>query len=172
HVGGQESPSWPPPGAAELRLYLADPARATVDADGGSLVAAPGEREHAAWLHDPDDLVPSTLVDPFSALLEYPDERAVESRPDVLTFTTVGWDDAVTLAGRVVAHLELASDSPSMFLHVKLVDVHPDGRAHALMVEQRRVADPLPGGTVERYLGHTGYPVMPAHRLRRHAACG
>jgi len=170
HVGWQESPSWPPPGAAELRLYLADPARATVDADGGSLVAAPGEREHAAWLHDPDDLVPSTLVDPFSALLEYPDERAVESRPDVLTFTTVGWDAPVTLAGRVVAHLELASDSPSMFLHVKLVDVHPDGRAHALMVGQRVVDDPRPGVLVELYLGHTGYRVMPGHRLRLHVA--
>ena len=72
HVGWQESPSWPPPGAAELRLYLADPARATVDAEGGSLVAAPGEGEHVAWLHDPEDLVPSTLVDPFSALSSTP----------------------------------------------------------------------------------------------------
>ncbi len=170
HVGWQESPTWPPPGAAELRLYLADPVRATVDADGGSLVAAPGEGEHVAWLHDPEDLVPSTLVDPFSALLEYPDERAVESRPDVLTFTTVGWDEPVTLAGRVVAHLDVSSDAPSLFLHVKLVDVHPDGRAHTLLFAQRVVDQPEPGALVDLYLGHTGYRVMPGHRLRLHVA--
>ena len=41
---------------------------------------APGERRDVAWMHDPRDLVPSTLVDPFAALYEYPDERAVESR--------------------------------------------------------------------------------------------
>ena len=28
HVGWQESPSWPPPGASELRLYLAGAERA------------------------------------------------------------------------------------------------------------------------------------------------
>jgi predicted acyl esterase len=170
HAGWRESPTWPPPGASELRLYLADPARATVDAEGGSLVAAPGEDEHAVWLHDPADLVPSTLVDPFSALLEYPDERAVESRPDVLTFTTVGWDEPVTLAGRVVAHLEVSSDAPSMFLHVKLVDVHPDGRAHTLLFGQQVVHQPGTGAPVELYLGHTGYRVMPGHRLRLHVA--
>ena len=173
HVGWQESPSWPPPGAAELRLYLADPARATVDAEGGSLVAAPGEGEHVAWLHDPEDLVPSTLVDPFSALLEYPDERAVESRPDVLTFTTVGWDEPVTLAGRVVAHLDVSSDAPSLFLHVKLVDVHPDGRAHTLLFGQRVVDQPEPGAPgrpLPRPHGlprHAGPPVAPARRLER-----
>ena len=133
-------------------------------------MAAPGEGEHVAWLHDPEDLVPSTLVDPFSALLEYPDERAVESRPDVLTFTTVGWDEPVTLAGRVVAHLHVSSDAPSLFLHVKLVDVHPDGRAHTLLFGQRVVDRPEPGAPAELYLGHTGYRVMPGHRLRLHVA--
>jgi hypothetical protein len=171
HAGWQEAPSWPPPGATELRLYLADAVRATQDEAGGSLAAEPGDRSQAAWVHDPGDLVPSTLVNPFTAVLEYPDERAVESRADVLTFTAPAWDEPMTLAGRVVAHLEVGSDAPTMFLHVKLVDVHGDGRAHALLCGQQVVHDPGDGTMAEVYLGHTGYRVMPGHRLRLQVAC-
>jgi putative CocE/NonD family hydrolase len=170
HVGWQESLSWPPPGATERRLYLADAGRAGADATGGSLVATPGERRLASWTHDPEDLVPSTVVNPFMVLYEYPDERDVESRGDVMTFTAAGWDELVTLAGRVVAQLEVASDGPSMFLHVKLVDVHPEGRAHTLLFGQQVVDDPRAGTTAEVYLGHTGYRVVPGHRLRLHVA--
>ena len=169
-VGWQESPSWPPPGATELRLYLGDAGRAALDAAGGSLGAEPGARAEATWLHDPSDLVPSTIVNPFAALLEYPDERDVEGRADVLTFTTPERDVPVTLAGRVVAHLEVGSDAPSLFLHVKLVDVHPAGRAHALLSGQRVVHEPGTTSRAEVYLGHTGYRVLPGHRLRLHVA--
>ena len=159
-AGWQQSPSWPPPGASELRLYLA----------GDSLADGPGDRAETTWAHDPENLVPSTLVNPFEALHEYPDERAVESRPDVLTFTTPAREEPVTLAGRVVAHLRVSSDAPSMYLHVKLVDVHADGRAHALLSGQQVVNDPGTGALVEVYLGHTAYRVMPGHRLRLHVA--
>ena len=87
----------------------------------------------------------------------------------MLTFTTRGWDEPVTLTGRVVAHLELTSDAPSLFLHVKLVDVHPDGRAHTLLFGQI-VHEPRAGAIAEVYLGHTGYRVEPGHRLRLHVA--
>ena len=170
HVGWRESPTWPPPGAGELRLYLDDAGRATVDAAGGSLAAEPPGRNEATWVHDPSNLVPSTLVNPFAALYEYPDEREVESRADVLTFTTPAYEEAVTLAGRVVAHLEVSTTGPSMFLHVKLVDVHEDGRAHALLFGQQVAAEPRRRGTTEVYLGHTGYRVLPGHRLRLHVA--
>jgi predicted acyl esterase len=169
-AGWQASPSWPPPGASELRLYLAGAERAGDDASGGALITEPAEPGQATWLHDPEDLVPSTLVNPFAALYEYPDERDVESRPDVLTFTASVRDDTMTLAGRVVAHLEVSSDAPSMFLHVKLVDVREDGRAHALLFGQQVVDHPGAGTRVEVYLGHTGYRVLPGHRLRLHVA--
>jgi predicted acyl esterase len=159
-AGWRDSPSWPPPGASELRLHL----------DGDALAAEPGERAEHTWVHDPANLVPSTLVNPFEALHEYPDERAIDSRPDVLTFTAPEWDEPLTLAGRVVARLEVASDAPSLFLHVKLVDVHEDGRAHALLFGQRVVDKPAPGTVAEVYLGHTGHRVLPGHRLRLQVA--
>jgi predicted acyl esterase len=157
-AGWQESPSWPPPGASELRLYPA----------GDALASEPGERSERTWLHDPEDLVPSTLVNPFEALHEFPDERAIDSRPDVLTFTTPVVEKPLTLAGRVVVHLDVSSDGPSMHLHVKLVDVHEDGRAHALLFGQQVVASAA--GLAEVYLGHTGYRVQPGHRLRLQVA--
>ena len=52
-----------------------------------------------------------------------------------------------------------------MFLHVKLVDVHEDGRAHALLFGQQVVDEPGPRRAAEVYLGHTGY------RLRRGTGC-
>ena len=169
-AGWQESPSWPPPGACELRLYLADAGRAAQDAEGGALATEPRERGEAAWVHDPEDLVPSTLVNPFTAVFEHPDEREVESRADVMTFTASAWDEPITLAGRVVAHLEVGSDAPSLFLHVKLVEVHGDGRAHTLLFGQRVVEGPGAGTIAEVYLGHTGHRVLPGRRLRLHVA--
>jgi uncharacterized protein len=169
HAGWQESPSWPPPRATELRLHLADPERAGETAFGGSLSSEPGGRGEVTWTHDPENLVPSTIVNPFALLYEYPDEGVVEARPDVMTFTAPLQDEPLTLAGRVVAQLELRSDGPSQFVHVKLVDVHPDGRAHALLFGQV-VHDPAAEGPAEVYLGHTGYCVQPGHRLRLHVA--
>ena len=66
---GRKSPSWPPPGASELRLYLADAERALRGRARRTPAArSRGARGEAAWMHDPGDLVPSTLVNPFAAL--------------------------------------------------------------------------------------------------------
>jgi uncharacterized protein len=169
-VGWKEAESWPPPGAKELRLYLAEPELAGGEIPGGTLTDAPDEAATTAWTHDPERPVPSTLVDPFSAVFEFPDERDIEGRDDVLVFTTPAWDEPVTLAGRVVAHLTVGSDAPSMFLHVKLVDVRPDGRAHTLLYGQQVVENPGDGTPVAVYLGHTGHLVDPDRRLRLHVA--
>jgi predicted acyl esterase len=168
--GWHESESWPPAGACELRLYLDEAEMACGALPGGGLASAPGAPARAAWTHDPERPVPSTLVDPFSAVFEYPDEREVEGREDVMVFTTPAWDEPVTLAGPVVAHLQVGTDGPSMYLHVKLVDVQPDGGAHTLLYGQRVVERPGDGELVEVYLGHTGHLVEPGCRLRLHVA--
>jgi len=74
--GWRTAPSWPPPGARELRFHLAAADRAAADVEGGRLVAAPDATTTTArWVHDPADLVPSTVVDPFAFLRELPDEQ-------------------------------------------------------------------------------------------------
>jgi predicted acyl esterase len=169
--GWRESERWPPAGADQLELYLTDAEAATRDAAGGSLCSAP-EREQAvvSWTHDAQNLVPSTVEDPFAFLLEWPDEREIESRPDVLTFTGEPLVQALDLAGPVTATLTLRTDGPSMHVFVKLIDVFPDGRAVMLLRGQSTVERGDPNCRAEVYLGHTGYRVPAGHRLRLHIA--
>jgi uncharacterized protein len=168
--GWRESAAWPPPGASELHLYLTG-GRATADAEGASLTERPDARAILRWTHDPDNLVPSTVTDPFALLREFPDEQAVQSRPDVLTFTAEPVRRPLDLAGPVRMRVHVGSSATSMHLHAKLGDVAPDGSAHMLVRGQIHVQDPDPGGAVDISLGHTGYRLSPGHRLRIHLAC-
>jgi uncharacterized protein len=171
HDGWREADAWPPLDASELRLYLVG-GRAAADAEGGSLTGrADGARAAVRWIHDPDNLVPSTVTDPFAFLREFPDERAVESRPDVLTFTSEPRERPLDLAGPARLLVYVATTGPSMHLHAKLADAAPDGSAHMLVRGQAHVQNPDPGQGVEISLGHTGYRLQPGHRLRVHLAC-
>jgi predicted acyl esterase len=171
HDGWHETTAWPPPGTRELRLYLTGD-RATADAEGGSLTRhADSARAALGWTHDPDNLVPSTVTDPFALLREFPDEQAVESRPDVLTFTAEPLRRPLDLAGPVRLRVHVGSTAASMHLHAKLADVAPDGSAHMLVRGQTHLQNPDPGAAVEISLGHTGYRLQPGHRLRIHLAC-
>src|SRR5262249_49618077 len=170
HDGWHEAGAWAPPGARELRLLLAG-GGAGADAEGGSLTGhADGSRAAVRWTHDPDNLVPSTVTDPFAFLREFPDERAVESRPDVLTFTGEPHSRPLDLAGPVRLPVHAGSSAASMPLYAKLADVAPDGSARMLVRGQAHVQDPDPVKGVEISLGHTGYRLQPGHRLRVHLA--
>jgi hypothetical protein len=165
--GWHEAPAWPPPGVRELRLFPARPEGAAAGPEGGLLLPEPEPSSGAArWVHDPADLVPSTVEDPFSFLFEYPDEREVERRPDVLTFTGEPADEPLDLVGPVAASLRVATTGPSMHLFAKLLDVAPDGAAHMLTRGQTVVRDPDPDRPVGVDLNHLGYRLLPGHRLR------
>jgi predicted acyl esterase len=147
HDDWHEAPAWPPPRSRELRLYLAG-SRATADAEGGSLTERPdGSRAAATWTHDPDNLVPSTVANPFAFLHEFPDERGVQSRPGVLTFTSDAWDRPLDLAGPISVQIQAGSTGPSMHLHAKLSDVAhyacPHAHARAGVISRTRTLTAL-----------------------------
>jgi len=165
--GWRTAPSWPPPSARELRFHLAAADRAAADVEGGRLVAAPDATTTTArWVHDPADLVPSTVVDPFAFLRELPDERTVEGRSDVLTFTSDALADPLDLVGPISLRVEVASTAPSTAVFAKLVDVGPDGSALMLTRGQTMVRSPDGSRAVEIGLAHAGYRVLPGRRLR------
>ena len=171
HGGWAESATWPPEGARELRLHLGAPERAGRDAEGGVLSAAPEAASgRAGWIHDPSDLVPSVTQDPFAVLRDWRDETAVEGRADVLTFTTDETVAPLHLAGPVTAHLAVESTCDTMHVHVKLLDVGPDGTARMLLRGQAFVARAAYGARGPVDLGHTAYRLQPGHRLRLHVA--
>lgn len=171
NAGWRESSSWPPPGLRELRLHAADAARATFGPEGGALAEAPdGLGTTVAWTHDPSDPVPDVIADPWRPLLGLPDERDVEIRDDVLTFTAEPVDAPVDLVGPAEAVLTVSSTGPSMHLVAKLVDVFPTGRARRITEGVCAVEDPDPERTVRVDLGPLGYRLRPGHRLRLEVA--
>lgn len=165
HDGWRSAPSWPPPGSRELRYHLAAADRAA-GGDGGRLAIEPDTTATTGrWVHDPADLVPSTVVDPFSFLRAAPDERAVAGRADVLTFTTDPLDAPLDLVGPVTVRVAVGSTALSTALFAKLVDVAPDGSALMLTRGQRMLRDPDPARATDLDLAHVGYRVPAGHRL-------
>jgi hypothetical protein len=106
------------------------------------------------------------VVDPFAFLREAPDERRVEDRPDVVTFTTDAVDRPLDLTGPVCLRIGVGSTAPSTALFAKLLDVRPDGSALMLTRGQVNVRDPDPSRPVRIDLAHLGYRILPGHRLR------
>lgn len=61
------------------------------------------------------------------------DQRAIESRPDVLVYTSEPLAEDLTVIGQVNVKLFAATDAPDTDFTAKLVDVHPDGYAHNVL---------------------------------------
>ena len=165
--GWHAATSWPPPGVRQMVLHFTGAGHAMEGMEGGGLAASPDATATTArWVHDPLDLVPSTVGNPFAFLLEHPDERTVEHRPDVLTFTSEPMAEPLDLAGPVSVTVGVGSTAPSTAVFVKLVDVRPDGEAVMLTRGQVLVRRPDASRPVQISLAHAGYRVPRGHSLR------
>ena len=135
HSGGLLSPSAPPADAAASH-YRSDPADPVPTAGGPVLIPA-GPDGSVSWMAGPRD------------------QRAVEARPDVLSFTSEVLADDVEVTGPLTVTLHAATSAADTDFTAKLVDVWPDGRAMG-------VAD---GIIRARYRDGTGQPdpVTPGH---------
>jgi len=119
---------WPPV-LPRRRFYLG--------ADGGLARTLP-EEGSVELLADPADPVPTLGGANLFPNLEVDgrpmgsgpwDQRPVETRPGVLSFTTPVLPAPVTVVGRLRAHLWILPDTPDLDLSVRLTDVYPDGRS-------------------------------------------
>lgn len=114
-------PAWPPPHARRHRLFLQP---------GGRLADAPPPGRDVApsrYRYDPADPTPA-LGGPI--LLErrpVRDNRELEARPDVLTFTTEPLAADVEAIGPVEAEVHLRSSTGHVDVFVRVCDVQPDG---------------------------------------------
>jgi putative CocE/NonD family hydrolase len=94
-----------------------------------------GDEAPDRFVYDPTNPVPtrggSTLMSP-----EFPagpmDQREIEARPDVLTFTTEPLQVDTEVTGPLLVKLWACSSAPETDFVARLVDVHPDGRAYNL----------------------------------------
>ena len=160
--GLRTSESWPPPGTTPRTLYATG--------DGALSLDGPVEESLLTWVHDPDDLVPSSARNAFAFLLERPDEAPIGARPDVLTFTSAPLTRDLDLVGPMHADARIHSDGPTMDLFVRLLDVAPDGTALRIARGQVQLVDASAPSTVRVGLGQLGYRLRAGHRLRLHVS--
>jgi uncharacterized protein len=119
---------WPPKDARPTSLYLR--------ADGTLSFKAPGASEagaHRDYVSDPANPVPYRArpispTDPSHdwQLWEMADQRFVDNRPDVLTFTSAPLDHDLKVTGQVFAELFASTSGTDSDFIVKLIDVLPD----------------------------------------------
>jgi putative CocE/NonD family hydrolase len=173
---------WPPPESLEWPLYLG-PSGHDDDVTRGSLRAEPvqNDSEATAFVSDPSDPVPSN----GGGLCCWPgalpagafDQRGVEQRDDVLTFSTRPLAVGVDVVGPVVLRLYFSADVTDVDICAKLVDVQPcgyarnvcDGVARARYRQSRAAPELMtPGQICELTVDMTATACHfgPGHRIR------
>jgi putative CocE/NonD family hydrolase len=115
---------WPIPGTVYKPLYLGADKSLTFD--------KPSTAGQLSYVADPANPVPTlggnnccgspTVAGPV-------DQRPIESRADVLSYTSAAVTEPVTIAGPVKMSLFASTDGPDTDWMVKLVDVAPSGFA-------------------------------------------
>src|SRR5207249_497755 len=125
---------YPPARAQYRKLYFHSGGNANSAAGNGRLSwdAAPAESKPDQYRYDPNLPVPSVggsnccgAPTPSGPV----DQRLVESRHDVLVYTSDYLTEEIEVTGPLKLMLYAASDAPDTDFVGKLVDVYPDGRA-------------------------------------------
>jgi putative CocE/NonD family hydrolase len=126
--------AWPVPGTEFTMFFLESGGRAnTLLGDGVLRGDRPGTGPADRFRYDPANPVPSITSRTAGSRGGLPsgpvDHRAVETRQDVLVYTSEPLTTGIEVTGPVSAVLYFATDVEDTDLAVKLLDVAPDGRA-------------------------------------------
>jgi putative CocE/NonD family hydrolase len=130
------STGWPLPGTRTTPFYLSSGGHANTSAGDGILLGtAPGRADPADhYRYDPTNPVHSlgghSCCGAIGVGTQGPyDQREVEQRQDVLTYTTGPLAQDTDVTGPISLTLYAASSAPDTDWTAKLVVVHPDGSA-------------------------------------------
>lgn len=132
----RDEQEWPLARAVDTRYYLHSGGQAnSLEGDGSLSTTAPEKEPADQYTYDPANPV----LTRGGALLMTPefrpgpvDQRPIESRPDVLVYSTSALEEDVEVTGPVSVHLWASSSAPDTDFVARLVDVHPDGYAQSL----------------------------------------
>ncbi len=139
----------------------------------------PGAALPLAYTYDPSNPVPTVGGPQLTIPAGGMDQRKIESRPDVLVFTSSPVAEPIEVTGRVRVELWASSDAPDTDFFAKLCDVYPDGRSINICEGQLRARfrksfakpEPLKPGQVyplEIDLASTSIIFNRGHCLRVH----
>jgi len=174
---------FPMSGTTTHRYYLAsDGAANTRDGDGvlTSTPGSPSASDH--FTYDPADPVPTVggnMCCIVSNLVAGAKEQAVvESRPDVLVYTSDALQSDMPIIGMVKATIWAASSAVDTDFTVKLVDVRPDGQTNnivdsivraSLRNGSKTAPSPIVPGEAYQYtldVGNVAMVLPKGHKLR------
>jgi putative CocE/NonD family hydrolase len=174
--------SWPPPGAMPDTFYLHSDGKAnSLDGDGTLSREPPGREYPDIFIYDPQMPVQSVgghsccsaAVSPMGPY----DQSMVETRNDVLCYTTSSFDKPIELLGPIELELYAATTAADTDFTAKLCHVRQDGEVINLcegIVRARFATDRtrevlLPANQVHRFviaLGQTAVHLAAGERLR------
>ncbi|MYB22723.1 MAG: CocE/NonD family hydrolase [Chloroflexi bacterium] len=130
--------SWPPLNAEEQSWYLGSDGGGNLQWGDGRLTTEPPDEDHRwdEYMYSGYKPVLSEGGSTLQQAIGLPgprDQSRIESRDDVLCYTSEPLAEAVDVAGPVEADIWFSSDRPDTDITIKLVDVHPDGKAVSLV---------------------------------------
>ena len=146
--------AWPPPEAVPQRWYLHSDGGANRLFTSGTLTreAPAGDEPADRYTYDPADPVPNWMS--FEQMQRWEDVQSfqwdmkdLESRHDVVTFTTAPLAEELTVAGDILVELHASTDVRDTDWWVHLSDVDEAGKSHrltlgALRARFRNLDDP------------------------------
>jgi uncharacterized protein len=152
-------PSWPP---------------ATVPAvfqphDDRTLTTTPAVRGTVSFRYDPADPTPTVGGRTLTGSMGVKDNRALESRPDVVTFTTDPLPTAVDVIGSPTLELAIAVDPPHADVFARLCDVDQRGHSRNFSDVLYRLDPAVPAGELHHLtltLDPCYHRLKAGHRLR------
>ncbi len=171
---------WPLERTRYTRYYLHSDGSANTRSGHGVLsIKSPAKDEPPdRFVYDPLDPVPTLGGNNLGINIGPYDQSGLEDRQDVLCYTTPALEEDVEVTGPIQAVLYAASDAVDTDFTVKLVDVHPDGKAVNIQdgIARAMYRDndpenptPLVPGAVEEYridLWATSNVFKTGHRIR------
>lgn len=130
----RDEPTWPLDRARETAFYLHSRGEAgRLRSDGTLDTSAPDEEPTDGYTYDPMNPVltwgGNHSLEQAEITVGPLDQRLVEAREDVLTYSTAVLERAEEVTGAVHIVLYVESSAPDTDFTARLVDVHPDGRA-------------------------------------------
>jgi uncharacterized protein len=133
----QTADTWPPEGAKPVKFYLASAGKAnSLYGDGTLASTTPAQDQPDHYAYDPLNPVPSyggNVCCTGNAVTGGAfDQRRMETRQDILVYTSTPFQRATEVSGPIGATLYVSSDAKDTDVTVKVLDVYPDGAAYNL----------------------------------------
>ncbi|MEA2211688.1 MAG: uncharacterized protein QOF83_1636 [Solirubrobacteraceae bacterium] len=173
--GWRDLETWPPPGTQERRLWLGAGGRLSEE-------SAREDGDVTRYRYDPADPTPAVGGPVLLARKPVLDNRALESRADVVTFTTEPISATVEAVGGVSVDLWVRSQAASFDIFARVCDVDAEGGSWNVCDGLARVApDTGPGNGTREGDGTTavrvslwpmGHRFAAGHRIRLQVSSG